>query len=263
MDEKKPQDTRERILETALDLFSERGYQNSSIREIAHRLDLTKAAVFYHFPSKPALLATLCEPLTEGLEEVLERARPLDDPVEVRRALIEGALDVYIENRKLLYVVVRELANVAQHGTFGRFISLIEQMHERFAGPYPDYSVRVRTAQIFAMLGDPVFLCRDIPVDRLRTEILAGVWTLLDDPTTSGLVTREEAGLGPRAPRPGRRRPGRPSVMDEEKAELARRMYAAGDRGVGEIAERLGVSRATVYRHLNGAASASSPSTSD
>ncbi|HEY8482008.1 MAG TPA: TetR family transcriptional regulator [Spirillospora sp.] len=251
MDETKPPDTRERILETALDLFVERGYQATSMREIAHRLNLTKAAVFYHFPSKPTLLATLCEPLSEGLEEVLERARLVEDPVQLRRELIEGVLDVYLRNRKLLFVVYKEAAVVAQGGVFERFITLIQEIHAAFAGPYPDHTVRVRTAQIFAMLGDPVFLCQDVPADRLRAEILAGVWALLDEPVASGLVTRQEAGLEPRAPRPRRRRPGRPSVMSGEKAELARRMYAAGELGVGEIAERLGVSRATVYRHLN------------
>lgn len=251
MNEKKSPDTRARILETALDLFSERGYQACSMREIADRLQITKAAVFYHFPSKAALLATLSEPLSEGLDEVLARARRIEDRVAARRALIEGTLDVYIENRRLLNVIMQDLSVLGQERAFQYFIDLMRRIHDAFAGPYPDITVRVRTVQIFAMLGDPVFLCRDVPIDRLRAEILAGVWTLLDDPTTSGLVTREEAGLEPRAPSPPRRRPGRPSVMDEQKARLARRMYAEGAYGVGEIAERLGVSRATVYRHLN------------
>ncbi|TDC58447.1 TetR family transcriptional regulator [Actinomadura sp. KC345] len=250
MNDKKSPDTRGRILETALDLFSERGYQGSSMREIADRLDITKATVFYHFPSKAVLLATLCEPLSEDLEDVLARARPADDLVRFRRELIEGTLDVYIRNRKVLYVLIQDLTMLAQDGTFRRLISLMERIHGAFAGPSPDISVRIRAVQIFAMLGDPVFLCRDVPVARLRAEILAGVWALLDEPTTAGLVTREEADLGPRIPPPARRRAGRPSVMSEEKAELARRMYAEGVHGVAEIAERLGVSRATVYRHL-------------
>ena len=250
MSEKKPLDTRSRILDAALDLFSERGYQGSSMRELADRLDITKATVFYHFPSKAVLMATLVEPLSEELEDVLARATLIEDRVLARRALIEGTLDVYIRNHKVLYVVVQDLTMLAQGGTLQRLLVLIQRIHDVFTGPNPDISVRVRTAQIFAMLGDPVFLCRDVPLGRLRAEILAGVWTLLDDPTTSGLVTREEAELGPRAPAPARRRTGRPSVMDEEKAELARHMYAEGLHTVGEIAGHLGVSRATVYRHL-------------
>jgi hypothetical protein len=197
------------------------------------------------------LLATLCEPLADELEDVLAHARTIDDLVRARRELIEGTLDVYLRHRRMLYVVVQDLTMLAHDATFSRFLELMQRIHDAFAGPDRDISVRVRTVQLFAMLGDPVFLCRDVPPARLRAEILAGVWTLLDDPTTSGLVTREEAGLGPRtAAGPATRRPGRPSVMDRSKAEQARRMYAEGRHSVAEIAERLGVSRATVYRHL-------------
>ncbi|WP_165970679.1 TetR family transcriptional regulator [Actinomadura sp. 6K520] len=252
MNERKAPDTRARILETALDVFSERGYQAGSMREIADRLELTKAAVFYHFPSKSVLLATLCEPLSEGLEDVLARERLIADRVLARRQLIEGTLDVYIRNRKLLYVIMQDLTTLAHDRTFQHYVALIQRVHDAFTGPYPDVTVRVRTVQIFAMLGDPVFLCRDVPIDRLREEVLVGVWTLLDDPATSGLVTRDEPERP--APRPGGRRPGRPRALDEAKAAAARRMYEEGSGTVGEIAERLGVSRATLYRHLSGRA---------
>ncbi|TDC70219.1 TetR family transcriptional regulator [Actinomadura sp. GC306] len=248
MDESKPPDTRTRILETALDVFSERGYQAGSMREIADRLQLTKAAVFYHFPAKSVLLATLCEPLSEGLEDVLARARLTADRAAARRQLIEGTLDVYIQNRKLLYVIMQDLTTLAHDRAFQHYVDLIQQVHDEFTGPYPDVTLQVRTVQIFATLGDPVFLCRDVPVDRLRAEILRGAWALLDDPATSGLVARDEP--EPSAARTAARRPGRPRALDEAKAEAARRMYAEGAGTVGEIAERLGVSRATLYRHL-------------
>ncbi|MEH1102805.1 helix-turn-helix domain-containing protein, partial [Micromonospora sp. CPCC 205561] len=48
-----------------------------------------------------------------------------------------------------------------------------------------------------------------------------------------------------------RRRPGRPRAMSPEQVERARRMHADGTRTVDEIAATLGVSRATVYRHLD------------
>ena len=40
--------TRGRILDVALELFSRRGYEGTSIRDIAERMELTKAAVYYH-----------------------------------------------------------------------------------------------------------------------------------------------------------------------------------------------------------------------
>ncbi|WP_433260342.1 TetR family transcriptional regulator [Micromonospora vinacea] len=47
-----------------------------------------------------------------------------------------------------------------------------------------------------------------------------------------------------------RRRPGRPPALGREQVEAARRMHAAGTHSVEAIAAALGVSRATVYRHL-------------
>ena len=48
MDERRT-DTREQIRRLALQLFAERGYDGTSLREIADRLGITKAAVYYHF----------------------------------------------------------------------------------------------------------------------------------------------------------------------------------------------------------------------
>jgi AcrR family transcriptional regulator len=53
------QGTRERILDVALGLFVEQGYDKTSLREVAERLGLTKAALYYHFPSKADILMAL------------------------------------------------------------------------------------------------------------------------------------------------------------------------------------------------------------
>jgi AcrR family transcriptional regulator len=42
-------DTRTRIQDVALDLFIEQGYEATSLREIAEKLGVTKAALYYHF----------------------------------------------------------------------------------------------------------------------------------------------------------------------------------------------------------------------
>ena len=83
------EDTRARILAVALELVSERGFAGTSIRDLAERLDLTTAAMYYHFSSKDALLDALVEPLIDGLTELGARAasaRHAD--VEVLTALV-------------------------------------------------------------------------------------------------------------------------------------------------------------------------------
>ena len=51
--------TRDRILDVALDLFTTQGFDGTSLRQIAERLDITKAALYYHFESKDDILMAL------------------------------------------------------------------------------------------------------------------------------------------------------------------------------------------------------------
>ena len=236
-------DTRARILETALDLFAEQGYQRTSMREIADRLGITKAAVFYHFPAKAQLLASLGEPLIEDMEvaikDALYAAETAGDPDRARWLLIESLLDTYLRHRRLLRILTHDLTVLAHDHAFQRFVDLAERIHQIVAGPDADLSGRVRAVQAISMLGDPVVFLSDVPDDRLRAEILSGVRTLLQGPPPAS------AGRAAR-----RRRAGRPPALDAARAAEARRLYAAGTHTVTEIAEALGVSRATVYRHL-------------
>lgn len=63
-------------------------------------------------------------------------------------------------------------------------------------------------------------------------------------------LIRERTQAGLAAARARGRYGGRPSVMTADKNATARRMYSSGDYTVAAIASVLGVSRATVYRHL-------------
>jgi AcrR family transcriptional regulator len=48
--------TKERIFDAAVDLFAERGYDRTSVRQIAEAVGLTESAVYRHYPSKEAIL---------------------------------------------------------------------------------------------------------------------------------------------------------------------------------------------------------------
>ena len=72
-------DTRERILTVANELFTEQGYEGTSLREISDRLGITKAALYYHFRSKDEILETLLEPFDTLLDELLRRLEDAHD----------------------------------------------------------------------------------------------------------------------------------------------------------------------------------------
>ena len=87
--------TRRRILEVALELFSRQGYAGTSIRDIAEQMEMTKAAVYYHFPSKEELLADVLSPAMARVNRVLDEHDAAGDTGS--RALVTALVEVIAE----------------------------------------------------------------------------------------------------------------------------------------------------------------------
>jgi TetR/AcrR family transcriptional regulator len=68
------QDTRSIILETALELFSRRGYESAGVAEIVDRADITKPTLYYYFGSKQGLLEAIIREYGERLAELFRSA---------------------------------------------------------------------------------------------------------------------------------------------------------------------------------------------
>src|ERR1700759_4485015 len=64
-------DTRARIQQVALELFAEQGYERTSLREIAERLGVSKAALYYHFKSKEDIVRSFTEDYAAELDALL------------------------------------------------------------------------------------------------------------------------------------------------------------------------------------------------
>ncbi|MBQ1074413.1 TetR family transcriptional regulator [Micromonospora sp. C31] len=252
-----PDDTRSRILRAALDLFAEHGYQRTPLRQIAERLRLTKAAILYHFPTKEHLLTALVEPLMADLEALLDTAEA--GPSErARTTVLEGWVDTMLAHRRPLGMLFHDIALVTRGDTYHRLMRIALRANDLIAGVGAGRRERVRAIQAVAMCSDPIVFFADVPDAVLRADMLDGVHRLLGDPAASDRAGSDRAasGGGVGASAEGgaagrRRRPGRPRAMSPEQVEAARRMHAGGSHSADEIAAALGVSRATVYRHLD------------
>ncbi|MEU8145027.1 helix-turn-helix domain-containing protein [Nonomuraea sp. NPDC048901] len=71
---RKGSQTRAEIQEAALTLFTEHGYDATSMREIAEQLGITKAALYYHFDSKEAVIVSLFTDHMRAMDELLDWA---------------------------------------------------------------------------------------------------------------------------------------------------------------------------------------------
>lgn len=95
-------ETREQILTVALELFGERGYEATSLRDIAERLQITKAALYYYFPRKADILLELHWRMHRAGRELLEAIEQIEDGPEryaAWPAVLERAIDVIETNR--------------------------------------------------------------------------------------------------------------------------------------------------------------------
>jgi AcrR family transcriptional regulator len=72
--------TRERILETADALFMERGYPGTSVQQIAKRVGITPAALYWYFESKEAIFATVLEDAHVAFLDRMESAATASEP---------------------------------------------------------------------------------------------------------------------------------------------------------------------------------------
>jgi len=114
-----PGSTRERILDVALDLFVDQGFDKTSLREIAERLGVTKAALYYHFESKDEILQALHLRVHELLRHPLAQ---LGDGPPSRSAwagFLDGLIDEITANSRLFLMHQRNaaaLVHLPDHG---------------------------------------------------------------------------------------------------------------------------------------------------
>lgn len=93
--------TRIRILDTALELFYEKGYSRCTLVDIANRIGLTKGAIYWHFKSKVDLFLGLGQYMEEKLETELAEFYTRSSGITAIRSLPAEMIRRICENRQL------------------------------------------------------------------------------------------------------------------------------------------------------------------
>jgi AcrR family transcriptional regulator len=180
-------DTRDRILEVALDLFASDGYEKVSLREIAERVGVTKPALYYYFASKEELLRTLIAPILTMSEQL---ALLLDEQ-PTRESWARGCetlLDWILPRRKLLELLQNNQSTLHALGPALHDDKEHLAMHQRVDALFSDESLplddRMRMAgcvglvvSVLSYPGQSPFA--RVPADELKPLLLAAVRDLL------------------------------------------------------------------------------------
>ena len=93
-------DSRQEILRTAARLFQQRGYDATSMNDVAAALKLSKGGLYHHFQSKDEILFEIMDHAMEITQErVIGPVRGIADPEERLRALIRLHIEVVLSPR--------------------------------------------------------------------------------------------------------------------------------------------------------------------
>ncbi len=156
MAEKKA-NAKEKILKTALKIFSEKGYHATNIEEIVEKSDASKGGFYFHFPSKKELFLTLVDEMTNILFSKVEKevAKSSDVLEQIEKALEKG-VRVFTKYRSL-----------------AKFL-LVEAVGSGSAFEEKRFAIYTRFARLIKKLLDKAMAEQRInPVD---TEVISWIW---------------------------------------------------------------------------------------
>ena len=100
------------VLEGSVALFNERGFDGTSMEDLAHQLGITKSAIYHHVTSKDALLGLALDRALIGLEDAAHDVRRLDGrAVDRLESLVRRSVEVLVERLPYVTLLLRVHGN--------------------------------------------------------------------------------------------------------------------------------------------------------
>lgn len=155
---------REQILDIAVQVFIEQGYDATSVSSLAARLGLSKSALYHHFPSKEALLEVALDEALGGLEGVLKEpgARGGSARDRLEHAL-RGAVLVLVDKLAYVTLLLRvrgnsdvERAALERRRAFDREVTTLVRAAQAENTVRADIDPSVATRLLFGMVNSIV-----------------------------------------------------------------------------------------------------------
>jgi AcrR family transcriptional regulator len=147
---------RELILDAALEVFARRGYNGSSIDEIAQAAGVSKALIYEHFPSKRDLHISLLEQHIQEIFERLASAAATSDPGDVRLEAGVNAFLEFVETRRDAFRML--FRDAVEQDVAEMLLGVQQQVGAAVAGliaaePREERGDREQIAEAIEMLG--------------------------------------------------------------------------------------------------------------
>jgi AcrR family transcriptional regulator len=171
-------DTRARVQKVALELFAEQGYEKTSLREIAERLGVTKAALYYHFKSKEDIVHSFTDDYFTEIDTLIDWAKDQPGNDRTRREILDRYVGIVLGGGEVFRFLEQNRASVqameAGKERFARFRGRLDALVDLLAGPDAPLRDRVRASTAVLAVGATchVYLQQVDDPDKLRAIVL-------------------------------------------------------------------------------------------
>jgi AcrR family transcriptional regulator len=149
-----------RIAHLALARFRVGGFIGTSIADLAGALGVSKAAIYYHYRSKDALLHRLVDPLLDAIDACIQDH---NQPRRTAQQLLSDYLAVLLAHREVVPLIATDVA-VLNHPTIGpRLHAQNQQLQSLLTAPNTDVAARLRAEAALGAIWRP--LIAEPPLD--------------------------------------------------------------------------------------------------
>lgn len=164
--------TKDAIRDVALRLFSTKGFEQTSLREVADEVGITKASLYYHYASKQDLLLAVIDPVFEDMREMNADLDGLHYGRDAVREILTRQLHSMLAHRAIGQMFVKDGVAVG-HAIGNRYEDMMA-MHRKLctwlAGPGADSEALLRASAALEIVK-VALLSQDLAPD--ATEELA------------------------------------------------------------------------------------------
>jgi AcrR family transcriptional regulator len=179
-------DTRTRLIDVAVHLFTRHSFAGTSLQMIADALGFTKAAIYHHFRTREQLLAAVLEPILDELRAIVESAETRRTAHSRAEHMLSGYAALAVRNRGLVAVLAADPSVAAVLVERAEWGDLIKRQLALLADVDPGPAGEVKAAMVFAGMAGAA----------------GPTWGIFDDDALrEHLVEAGRRTLGLRAPR--------------------------------------------------------------
>lgn len=154
----RPGNDREHVLAVAVALFIEKGYDATSVSDLADRLGVTKSALYHHFSSKEEMLGLALDDALTALEGVFDE--PASDAGAQLERVIRGAVAVLVQKLPEVTLLLRvrgngavEQAALERRRAFDHRVAEVVAHAQSEGMLRPDVDAAVATRLVFGMVN--------------------------------------------------------------------------------------------------------------